>query len=194
MDSSFLEVGQARRCWYRQPHRTSPPKTTPKTIQTLVRITTAPSPDYRSGLEGLLIAVKKFVANCLDGRSLCDRSYNREQKKPKPPKVGRKGTNPFRFSPSPLFPLLTASLDRDAGERNRPRPLLLREKATTTTAQHMLFPAAFTPLPCSFCQESPCSSNARSAPRFASSAGRLNTPLLTAQGQGHVPSPGIKAC
>ena len=64
----------------------------------------------------------------------------------------------------------------------------------TTTAQHMLFLAAFTPLPCSSCQESPCSSNARSAPRFASSAGRLNTPLLTAQGHGQVPSLGIKAC
>ena len=41
----------------------------------------------------------RFRNGTLDGRSLCDRSYNREQKSPDPPKVGRKGTNPFRFSP-----------------------------------------------------------------------------------------------
>jgi hypothetical protein len=47
----------------------------------------------------------------------------------------------------------------------------------------MLFLALLPALPCSFCQESPCSSNARSAARFASSAVRQKTPLLTAQGR-----------
>jgi hypothetical protein len=78
--------------------------------------------------------------------------HNREQKNAKPPNVG---------------PLLPASVGRDAGKRNRPRFPQLRETATTT-AQHMLFPARIRPRPCSFCQESPCSSNASlcSAYRF----------------------------
>ena len=43
---------------------------------------------------------------------------------------------------------------------------------TPKNRQHMLFLALLPALPCSFCQESPCSSNARFAARFASYAGR----------------------
>src|ERR1017187_4077594 len=42
MDSSCLAVDQARRCWYRQPHNTTPPKNTTKTNQTKGRHPSTP--------------------------------------------------------------------------------------------------------------------------------------------------------
>ena len=48
----------------------------------------------------------------------------------------------------------------------------------------MLFLSLLRALPCSFCQESPCSSNARSAARFASSAVRQKNAALDSAGPG----------